>query len=71
MQDYLESSDVNRPQAAPLEDALQAGEQELVRELIRGLRTIRYGSIVLTVHEGRLVEINKSVRIRSRAKLKE
>jgi hypothetical protein len=40
------------------------GEKELVRELIKGLREIRYGSIVLTVHEGRVVEINKSTRIR-------
>jgi hypothetical protein len=46
------------------ETALLANEKELLRELIHGLRTIRYGSIVLTVHEGRLVEINKTVRIR-------
>jgi hypothetical protein len=39
-------------------------EKELFRELLHALRTIRYGSIVLTVHEGQLVEINKSIRIR-------
>jgi len=39
---------------------------EIVRELIHGLRTIRYGSIVLTLHDGRLVEINKTVKIRPR-----
>jgi hypothetical protein len=40
-------------------------EQELLNEIIRALRSIRYGSIVLTVHEGRLVEIQKTERIRS------
>ncbi len=44
--------------------ALLESEKDLLRELIHALRTIRYGSIVLTVHEGQLVEINKSVRIR-------
>ena len=44
----------------PLSDA----EKELLRELVNALRTICYGSIVLTVHEGQLVEINKSIRIR-------
>jgi hypothetical protein len=49
--------------AEPLAD-LSPSERELLRELVHGLRSIRYGSIVLTVHEGRLVEINKTVRIR-------
>ena len=40
------------------------GERELFHKLIRALRTIRYGSIVLTVHDGQVVEINKSIRIR-------
>ena len=44
--------------------AIFENEKELFRELVHALRTIRYGSIVLTVHEGQLVEINKSVRIR-------
>ena len=42
-------------------------EQELLNEIIRALRSIRYGSIVLTVHEGRLVEVQKTERIRSAA----
>jgi hypothetical protein len=37
---------------------------DLIRELTHGLRTIRYGSIALTLHEGQLVEITKTVRIR-------
>lgn len=46
-------------------DELSDVEQELLKEIIRALRIIRYGSIVLTVHEGRLVEIQKTERIRS------
>ena len=43
-------------------------ERDLLREVVRSLRTIRYGSILLTLHDGQLVEINKTVRIRSRSK---
>jgi hypothetical protein len=46
------------------EAPLQPGEKELLRELVQSLRTIRYGSIVLVMHEGRLVEVSKTVRIR-------
>jgi hypothetical protein len=45
-------------------EALWAGEGELLRELVRALRTVRYGSITLTLHEGRVVEIHKTERIR-------
>jgi hypothetical protein len=45
-------------------NGLLESERELLAELVHALRTIRYGSIVLTVHDGQLVEINKSVRIR-------
>jgi hypothetical protein len=43
---------------------LSREERELFQELIHALRTIRYGSIALTVHDGRLVEIHKTERIR-------
>jgi hypothetical protein len=46
-------------------DGLSDIEQELLGEIIRALRSIRYGSIVLTVHEGKLVELQKTERIRS------
>jgi hypothetical protein len=39
-------------------------ERELFREVVQALRTIRYGSIVLTIHDGQLVEISKNIRIR-------
>ena len=41
---------------------LTAAEAE--REVALALRTIRYGSVVLTVHDGRIVELNKTERIR-------
>jgi hypothetical protein len=43
---------------------LTAGEAELLHEVALALRTIRYGSVVLTVHDGRIVELNKTERIR-------
>jgi len=47
-----------------LEQALSAGERDLLREVILALRSIRYGSVVLTVHDGHIVELNKTERIR-------
>jgi len=45
-------------------ESLQAGEGELLHEFVRAARAIRYGSITLTLHEGRIVEIHKTERIR-------
>jgi hypothetical protein len=39
-------------------------EQELLRELLSALRVMRYGSVVATVHDGRVIEIQKTERIR-------
>jgi len=39
-------------------------ERELLQKVLRALRVIRYGSVVLTVHDGHLVEIQKTERIR-------
>jgi hypothetical protein len=50
--------------SAELQAALARCDPNAIRELIKGLRTIRYGSILLTLHEGQLVEISKTVRIR-------
>ena len=62
----LESLLAGATHAAELEAALTESGPEIIRELIHGLKTIRYGSIVLTLHDGRLVEINKTVKIRPR-----
>lgn len=43
---------------------LSASERELLREVALALRGIRYGSVVLTIHDGRIVELNKTERIR-------
>jgi hypothetical protein len=43
---------------------LSASERELLREVALALRGIRYGSVLLTVHDGRIVELNKTERIR-------
>jgi hypothetical protein len=51
-----------------LENGVSASEEELLREVIRSLRSVRYGSVNLTVHDGRLVEIQKIERIRMTAK---
>lgn len=47
---------------------LSAAEQEILREVLAALKSIRYGSILLTIHEGRLVEVSKTVRSRMGAK---
>jgi len=43
---------------------LPSGEPELLRELMKAIRAIPYGSILLTIHEGQLVEISKTTRLR-------
>jgi hypothetical protein len=47
------------------ETGLDSSEEELLREAIRSLQAIRYGSVVLVKHDGRLVEVTTTVRIRS------
>ncbi len=39
-------------------------ELALLRSVIHALRNLRYGSVNLTVHDGRLVEIQKIEKIR-------
>jgi hypothetical protein len=39
-------------------------ERNLLKELAVAIRGIRYGSVVLTIHDGRLVEVSKTERIR-------
>jgi hypothetical protein len=53
--------------ATPAKDwqhELSPSERELLREVALALRGIRYGSVVLTIHDGRIVEMNKTERIR-------
>ena len=39
-------------------------ERDLLKELAVAILGIRYGSVVLTIHDGRLVEVSKTERIR-------
>jgi hypothetical protein len=50
------------------EKSLSRDEQELLQEIFRALRVLRYGSVVLTVHDGHVVEIQKTERIRKEKK---
>jgi hypothetical protein len=58
-------SGLNGKTTGELEKALVSNESQILRELAEGIRAIRYGSIVLVVHDGRLVEVTKTVRIRT------
>jgi hypothetical protein len=46
---------------------LSREERELIQDLLEALRTIRYGSIVLTIHDSKLIEIQKTEKIRRKA----
>ena len=62
--------------SAPARHDLKAGDLELEKlsseerlvfsEIARALKTMRYGSIALTVHDGHLVELSKTVRLRTK-----
>jgi hypothetical protein len=43
---------------------LSASEEKLLLEILQAARAIRYGSVTATFHEGRVVEIVKTKRIR-------
>jgi hypothetical protein len=43
---------------------LSPDELAVLRDVIVALRSLRYGSVNLTVHDGRLVEIQKVEKIR-------
>ena len=58
-------SSLNGKTTGDLENALTSNESQILRELAQGIRSIGYGSIVLVVHAGRLVEVAKTVRIRA------
>jgi hypothetical protein len=45
---------------------LSVEERQVFSEIARVLKTMRYGSIVLTVHDGQLVELSETVRLRTR-----
>ena len=44
---------------------LSDAERQVIGQLLEALRSLRYGSVVLTVHDGQVVEIEKTERIRT------
>jgi len=52
------------PQTLDDLEKLSEEERNLLQEVLRALGELRYGSVVLTVHDGRLVEVQKTQRIR-------
>jgi hypothetical protein len=62
---YADSTDDSTTVISP-ESARDA--QKIQRVITEALKSIRYGSLLLTFHEGRLVEFTKTVRSRVNAK---
>jgi hypothetical protein len=62
--ELAEGSERHRALSELLKVPLHSYEVELLGEVVAALRSMKYGSVVLTVHEGHLVEIETSVRIR-------
>jgi len=46
------------------ERELSSSERQLLEELALAVREIRFGSVVLTIHDGRIVEMSKTERVR-------
>ena len=44
--------------------SLTAAERQLSTDVFKALRDIRYGSVQLVIHDGKVVEIQKIERIR-------
>jgi hypothetical protein len=64
-------SSLNGKTTGELEKALSSNESQILRELAEGIRAIRYGSIVLVVHDGRLVEVAISAENVARCSMRE
>jgi hypothetical protein len=65
--DLKVESPAGLPASRELEKHLSLNEQELLQEILLSLRVIRYGSVVITVHDGHVVEIQRTERIRKGA----
>ncbi len=48
------------------EASLSDDERDLLHQLIVALRSLQYGSVIRSVHDGQLVEIQKIEKIRMR-----
>jgi len=43
---------------------LHKHDSELLEEIVQAIRSITFGSIVLTIHDGQVVEVTKTERVR-------
>ncbi len=57
-------SDAGPDQSLPLPPTL-------LRELLHALRAIRYGSVELVIHEGRVVQLERREKVRLEAEVSE
>jgi hypothetical protein len=46
--------------------APSAAERALLEEILRSLRSLRFGSLELTIHDGRVVQIERREKLRPR-----
>lgn len=46
------------------EDHLAESEVELLRQVVKTLQGLRYGSVTITVHDARIVEIQRNEKFR-------
>jgi hypothetical protein len=52
----------NRPGGAPQPDAAEL--ERVMREIVRLLRSLRYGSVEIVVHDSRVVQIERKEKLR-------
>jgi hypothetical protein len=64
MQGLEARKQTSHPVTPELDSDLSIDEREVLQEVLRALRAIRYGSVVLTVHDAKIAEIQKTERIR-------
>ncbi|MDO8672863.1 MAG: YezD family protein [Dehalococcoidia bacterium] len=39
-------------------------EEEIVREILRSIRTIKYGSVQLIIQDGKIIQVDKTEKLR-------
>jgi hypothetical protein len=62
--DRRDLTGMSTPNANESDRELSTSERELLRELTLAVRRIRYGSVLLTIYEGRITEMSKTERVR-------
>ena len=56
---------MGKPNLGAAGESFSEHEWELLQQVIAALRELRYGSVTLTVHDGHVVEIQKTEKIRT------